>query len=142
MSKKSKEEKPITKEDIREVMEALMNEAMNSLMASDQFSDEQRGQIKEWLKRLYQLGEEHGKAMAIIDRLPDGALEKIQGFAKRVTEALTSEGGNKQSIEANFYKLLYQQEQQISESFKHKAFLLQKRIDGTFDKPILGCCFG
>ena len=145
MSEQVNQEKvSLTKEQMHEALESQVNGVMDALMADESFSEEQRGQVKVWLKQLYQLGKEHGKSTAVIEALPEDAIDKMVGVFEKIAEA-TNPNAEKDErdyqSESMLYSLLYHQEQQISSAYKCQAFLLQQKLEGNFGKPnAYTCC--
>ena len=145
MSEQVNQEKvSLTKEQMHEALESQVNGVMDALMADESFSEEQRGQVKVWLKQLYQLGKEHGKSTAVIEALPEDAIDKFVGVFQKVAEA-TNPNAEKDERdyknESILYSLLYHQEQQISSAYKCQAFLLQEKLEGKFDTHnAFACC--
>lgn len=134
----------LTKEQMHEVLESQVNGVMDALMSDESFYEEQRGQVKVWLKQLYQLGKEHGKSTAVIEALPEDAIDKFVGVFQKVAEA-TNPNSEKDErdykSESMLYSLLYHQEQQISSAYKCQAFLLQEKLEGKFDtQNAFACC--
>lgn len=145
MSEQVKQEKvSLTKGQMHEALESQVNGVMDALMSDESFSEEQRGQVKVWLKQLYQLGKEHGKSTAVIEALPEDAIDKFVGVFQKVAEA-TNPNAEKDErdykSESMLYSLLYHQEQQISSAYKCQAFLLQEKLEGKFDTlNAFACC--
>ena len=145
MSEQVNQEKvSLTKEQMREALESQVNGVMDALMSDESFSEEQRGQVKVWLKQLYQLGKEHGKSTAVIEALPEEAIDKFVGVFQKVAEA-TNPNAEKDERdyknESILYSLLYHQEQQISSAYKCQAFLLQEKLEVKFDTlNAFACC--
>ena len=145
MSEQVNQEKvSLTKEQMHEALESQVNGVMDALMADESFSEEQRGQVKVWLKQIYQLGKEHGKSTAVIEALPEDAIDKMVGVFEKIAEA-TNPNAEKDErdyqSESMLYSLLYHQEQQISSAYKCQAFLLQQKLEGNFGKPnAYTCC--
>ena len=145
MSEQVKQEKvSLTKEQMHEALESQVNGVMDALISDESFSEEQRGQVKVWLKQLYQLGKEHGKSTAVIEALPEEAIDKFVGVFQKVAEA-TNPNAEKDERdyknESILYSLLYHQEQQISSAYKCQAFLLQEKLEGKFDTlNAFACC--
>lgn len=145
MSEQVKQEKvSLTKEQMHEALESQVNGVMDALISDESFSEEQRGQVKVWLKQLYQLGKEHGKSTAVIEALPEDAIDKFVGVFQKVAEA-TNPNAEKDErdykSESMLYSLLYHQEQQISSAYKCQAFLLQEKLEGKFDTlNAFACC--
>ena len=144
MSEQANQEKvTLTKEQMNEVLEARMNDAMNALLDDGTFSDEQRGEIKVWMKQIYYLGKEHGKAEAVVGSIPEEAIDKFVGIFDKVAGIANPEGGGEDHrLEALLYKSLYHQEQQISSSYHCQAIVLQQKLDGTLGKPNAFTCLG
>ena len=145
MSEQVNQEKvSLTKEQMHEALESQVNGVMDALISDDSFSEEQRGQVKVWLKQLYQLGKEHGKSTAVIEALPEDAIDKMVGVFEKIAEATNPNAGKDErdyKSEAMLYSLLYNQEQQISSAYKCQAFLLQQKLEGNFGKPnAYTCC--
>ena len=62
MSNQSNQEKfTLTKEQMNDAFEAQVTATMDALMSDESFSEEQKGEVKVWLKQIYYLGREHGK---------------------------------------------------------------------------------
>lgn len=145
MSEQVKQEKvSLTKEQMHEALESQVNGVMDALISDESFSEEQRGQVKVWLKQFYQLGKEHGKSTAVIEALPEDAIDKFVGVFQKVAEA-TNPNAEKDErdykSESMLYSLLYHQEQQISSAYKCQAFLLQEKLEGKFDTlNAFACC--
>ena len=145
MSEQVNQEKvSFTKEQMHEALESQVNGVMDALISDKSFSEEQRGQVKVWLKQLYQLGKEHGKSTAVIEALPEDAIDKFVGVFQKVAEA-TNPNAEKDErdykSESMLYSLLYHQEQQISSAYKCQAFLLQEKLEGKFDTlNAFACC--
>lgn len=145
MSEQVKQEKvSLTKEQMHEALESQVNGVMDALISDESFSEEQRGQVKVWLKQLYQLGKEHGKSTAVIEALPEDAIDKFVGVFQKVAEA-TNPNAEKDErdykSESILYSLLYHQEQQISSAYKCQAFLLQEKLEGKFGTlNAFACC--
>ena len=145
MSEQVNQEKvSLTKEQMHEALESQVNGVMDALISDESFSEEQRGQVKVWLKQLYQLGKEHGKSTAVIEALPEDAIDKMVGVFEKIAEA-TNPNAEKDErdyqSESMLYSLLYHQEQQISSAYKCQAFLLQQKLEGNFGKPnAYTCC--
>ena len=145
MSEQVKQERvSLTKEQMHEALESQVNGVMDALMSDESFSEEQRGQVKVWLKQLYQLGKEHGKSTAVIEALPEEAIDKFVGVFQKVAEA-TNPNAEKDERdyknESILYSLLYHQEQQISSAYKCQAFLLQEKLEGKFGTlNAFACC--
>lgn len=145
MSEQVNQEKvSLTKEQMHEALELQVNGVMDALMSDESFGEEQRGQVKVWLKQLYQLGKEHGKSTAVIEALPEDAIDKFVGVFQKVAEA-TNPNAEKDErdykSESMLYSLLYHQEQQISSAYKCQAFLLQEKLEGKFDTlNAFDCC--
>lgn len=145
MSEQVNQEKvSLTKEQMHEALELQVNGVMDALMSDESFSEEQRGQVKVWLKQLYQLGKEHGKSTAVIEALPEDAIDKFVGVFQKVAEA-TNPNAEKDErdykSESMLYSLLYHQEQQISSAYKCQAFLLQEKLEGKFGTlNAFACC--
>lgn len=145
MSEQVNQEKvSLTKEQMHEALESQVNGVMDALISDESFSEEQRGQVKVWLKQLYQLGKEHGKSTAVIEALPEDAIDKFVGVFQKVAEA-TNPNAEKDErdykSESMLYSLLYHQEQQISSAYKCQAFLLQEKLEGKFDTlNAFACC--
>lgn len=145
MSEQVKQEKvSLTKEQMHEALESQVNGVMDAMISDESFSEEQRGQVKVWLKQLYQLGKEHGKSTAVIEALPEEAIDKFVGVFQKVAEA-TNPNAEKDERdyknESILYSLLYHQEQQISSAYKCQAFLLQEKLEGKFDTlNAFACC--
>ena len=145
MSEQVNQEKvSLTKEQMHEALESQVNGVMDDMISDESFSEEQRGQVKVWLKQLYQLGKEHGKSTAVIEALPEDAIDKFVGVFQKVAEA-TNPNAEKDErdykSEAILYSLLYHQEQQISSAYKCQAFLLQEKLDGKFGTlNAFACC--
>ena len=145
MSEQAFQEKvKLTKEQMNEALEAQVDSTMNALMSDESFSEEQRGEVKVWLKQIYYLGKEHGKAEKVIDHIPEDAIDKMVGVFEKIAEA-TNPNAEKDErdykSESMLYSLLYNQEQQISSAYKCQAFLLQQKLEGNFGKPnAYTCC--
>ena len=145
MSEQVNQEKvSLTKEQMHEALESQVNGVMDALISDESFSEEQRGQVKVWLKQLYQLGKEHGKSSAVIEALPEDAIDKFVGVFQKVAEA-TNPNAEKDErdykSESMLYSLLYHQEQQISSAYKCQAFLLQEKLEGKFGTlNAFACC--
>ena len=145
MSEQVNQEKvSLTKEQMHEALESQVNGVMDALISDESFSEEQRGQVKVRLKQLYQLGKEHGKSTAVIEALPEEAIDKFVGVFQKVAEA-TNPNAEKDERdyknESILYSLLYHQEQQISSAYKCQAFLLQEKLEGKFDTlNAFACC--
>lgn len=145
MSEQVKQEKvSLTKEQMHEALESQVNGVMDALISDESFSEEQRGQVKVWLKQLYQLGKEHGKSTAVIEVLPEDAIDKFVGVFEKIAEA-TNPNAEKDErdykSESMLYSLLYHQEQQISSAYKCQAFLLQEKLEGKFGTlNAFACC--
>lgn len=145
MSEQVNQEKvSLTKEQMHEALESQVNGVMDALISDESFSEEQRGQVKVWLKQLYQLGKEHGKSTAVIEALPEDAIDKFVGVFEKIAEA-TNPNAEKDErdykSESMLYSLLYHQEQQISSAYKCQAFLLQEKLEGKFDTlNAFACC--
>ena len=145
MSEQVKQEKvSLTKEQMHEALESQVNGVMDALISDESFSEEQRGQVKVWLKQLYQLGKEHGKSTAVIEVLPEDAIDKFVGVFEKIAEA-TNPNAEKDERdyknESILYSLLYHQEQQISSAYKCQAFLLQEKLEGKFGTlNAFACC--
>lgn len=145
MSEQVKQEKvSLTKEQMHEALESQVNGVMDAMISDESFSEEQRGQVKVWLKQLYQLGKEHEKSTAVIEALPEEAIDKFVGVFQKVAEA-TNPNAEKDERdyknESILYSLLYHQEQQISSAYKCQAFLLQEKLEGKFDTlNAFACC--
>lgn len=144
MSEQAKQETlMLTKEQMNEALEARVKDVMNALMEDESFSEEQRGEVKVWLKQLYYLGKEHGKAETVIDHLPEEAIDKFVGIFDKVAGAVNQgESTEDSKLEAMLYKSLYHQEQQISSSYHCQAIVLQQKLDGTLGKQIALCGVG
>lgn len=146
MSEQVNQEKvSLTKEQMHEALESQVNGVMDALMADESFSEEQRGQVKVWLKQLYQLGKEHGKSTAVIEALPEDAIDKFVGVFQKVAEATNPNAdndGKDYKLEAMLYRLLYNQEKQISDAYKFQIYMLQQTVDGTFGTPNAYTCRG
>ena len=145
MSEQVNQEKvSLTKEQMHEALESQVNGVMDALMSDESFSEEQRGQVKVWLKQLYQLGKEHGKSTAVIEALPEDAIDKFVGVFQKVAEATNPNAVKDErdyKSESMLYGLLYHQEQQISSAYKCQAFLLQEKLEGKFDTlNAFACC--
>lgn len=141
----NQEKVSLTKEQMHEALESQVNGVMDALMADESFSEEQRGQVKVWLKQLYQLGKEHGKSTAVIEALPEDAIDKFVGVFQKVAEATNPNSGNDgkdYKLEAMLYRLLYDQEKHISNTYKYQIYMLQQQVDGTFGKPDAYACCG
>ena len=145
MSEQVNQEKvSLTKEQMHEALESQVNGVMDALISDESFSEEQRGQVKVWLKQLYQLGKEHGKSTAVNEALPEDAIDKMVGVFEKIAEA-TNPNAEKDErdykSESMLYSLLYHQEQQISSAYKCQAFLLQEKLEGKFDTlNAFACC--
>ena len=145
MSEQVKQEKvSLTKEQMHEALESQVNGVMDALISDESFSEEQRGQVKVWMKQLYQLGKEHGKSTAVIEVLPEDAIDKFVGVFEKIAEA-TNPNAEKDErdykSESMLYSLLYHQEQQISSAYKCQAFLLQEKLEGKFGTlNAFACC--
>lgn len=145
MSEQVNQEKvSLTKEQMHEALESQVNGVMDDMISDESFSEEQRGQVKVWLKQLYQLGKEHGKSTAVIEALPEDAIDKFVGVFQKVAEA-TNPNAEKDErdykSESILYSLLYHQEQQISSAYKCQAFLLQEKLEGKFGTlNAFACC--
>ena len=145
MSEQVNQEKvSLTKEQMHEALESQVNGVMDAMISDESFSEEQRGQVKVWLKQLYQLGKEHGKSTAVIEALPEEAIDKFVGVFQKVAEATNP---NEEKDERDYknesilYSLLYHQEQQISSAYKCQAFLLQEKLEVKFDTlNAFACC--
>lgn len=129
----------------KEAAEAAMNERMESVMESiidePSFSEEQRGQIKVWLKQLYELGKEHGAAMTVVDSMGEETIQKFVGCFEKVAEVTNPNNNEKDyRTESMFYRLMYDQERQVSDIYKMRIHMLQEKIDGTFGK-VNALCF-
>lgn len=142
MSEQAKQETlKLTKEQMNEALEARVNDVMNALMEDESFSEEQRGEVKVWLKQLYYLGKEHGKAETVVNHLPEEAIDKFIGVFDKVAGAVNpGESIEDYKLESLLYKSLYHQEQQISSSYHCQAIVLQQKLDGTLGKQIALCC--
>ena len=145
MSEQEKQEKvSLTKEQMHEALESQVNGVMDAMISDESFSEEQRGQVKVWLKQLYQLGKEHGKSTAVIEVLPEDAIDKFVGVFEKIAEATNPNAENDErdyKSESMLYSLLYHQEQQISSAYKCQAFLLQEKLEGKFDTlNAFACC--
>ena len=145
MSEQVNQEKvSFTKEQMHEALESQVNGVMDALISDESFIEDQRGQVKVWLKQLYQLGKEHGKSTAVIEALPEDAIDKMVGVFEKIAEA-TNPNAEKDErdykSESMLYSLLYHQEQQISSAYKCQAFLLQEKLEGKFDTlNAFACC--
>lgn len=145
MSEQVNQEKvSLTKEQMHEALESQVNGVMDALMADESFSEEQRGEVKVWLKQIYYLGKEHGKAEKVIDHIPEDAIDKMVGVFEKIAEE-TNPNAEKDErdykSESMLYSLLYHQEQQISSAYKCQAFLLQEKLEGKFDTlNAFACC--
>lgn len=145
MSEQEKQEKvSLTKDQMHEALESQVNGVMDAMISDESFSEEQRGQVKVWLKQLYQLGKEHGKSTAVIEALPEEAIDKFVGVFQKVAEA-TNPNAEKDERdyknESILYSLLYHHEQQISSAYKCQAFLLQEKLEGKFGTlNAFACC--
>ena len=145
MSEQVNQEKvSLTKEQMHEALESQVNGVMDAMISDESFSEELRGQVKVWLKQLYQLGKEHGKSTAVIEALPEDAIDKFVGVFQKIAEA-TNPNAEKDERdyknESMLYSLLYHQEQQISSAYKCQAFLLQEKLEGKFDTlNAFACC--
>lgn len=145
MSEQVNQEKvSLTKEQMHEALESQVNGVMDDMISDESFSEEQRGQVKVWLKQLYQLGKEHGKSTAVIEVLPEDAIDKFVGVFEKIAEA-TNPNAEKDErdykSESMLYSLLYHQEQQISSAYKCQAFLLQEKLEGKFGTlNAFACC--
>ena len=146
MSEQVNQEKvSLTKEQMQEAWESQVNGVMDAMISDESFSEEQRGQVKVWLKQLYQLGKEHGKSTAVIEALPEDAIDKFVGVFQKVAEATNPNAGNDgkdYKLEAMLYRLLYNQEKQISDANKFQFCMLQQTVDGTFGTPNAYTCCG
>lgn len=146
MSEQAFQEKvKLTKEQMNEALEAQVDSTMNALMSDESFSEEQRGEIKVWLKQIYYLGKEHGKAEKVIDHIPEDAIDKMVGVFEKVAEATNPNAdndGKDYKLEAMLYRLLYNQEKEISDAYKFQICMLQQTVDGTFGTPNAYTCCG
>lgn len=146
MSEQVNQEKvSLTKDQMHEALESQVNGVMDALISDESFSEEQRGQVKVWLKQLYQLGKEHGKSTAVIEALPEDAIDKFVGVFQKVAEATNPNAdndGKDYKLEAMLYRLLYNQEKQISDAYKFQICMLQQTVDGTFGTPNAYTCRG
>ena len=141
MSNQSNQEKfTLTKEQMNDAFEAQVTATMDALMADESFSEEQKGEVKVWLKQIYYLGREHGKSETVIEHLPEEAIDKFVGvFQKLIGATSPEEGSEDYKTEAMLYKILYHQEQQISSSYQCQAMVYRQKMDGTLGKPTAFC---
>ena len=141
MSNQSNQEKfTLTKEQMNDAFEAQVTATMDALMSDESFSEEQKGEVKVWLKQIYYLGREHGKSETVIEHLPEEAIDKFVGVFQKLTGATSPEEGSEDyKTEAMLYKILYYREQQVSGNYKGQVIAFQQKIDGTLGKPTAFC---
>ena len=106
------EQEKTLEERIKELMQERREELINDKICQEQFNDEQRGMLREWLVQFYGLGYEDGQKSAIAKQMPDEVMESFQriiGLADKENGEPGEDDTRKLRIKAELYEHLYHQ---------------------------------
>lgn len=131
MSKKEKEEKVVfTQKMAEKALGEQMEQGISQLTEDSDFTEEQIGKVKVWMKQIYQLGRNHGEMLSIVNSLGEDRMNGIASMFDRITEKVAPTGDlKKYKDEAMTYSLLFRHERSISEARLNQIRLLTNERD-------------
>ena len=131
MSKKENEEKVVfTQKMAEKALVEQMEQGISQLTEDSDFTDEQIGKVKVWMKQIYQLGRNHGEMLSIANSLGEDRMNGIASMFDRITEKVAPTGDlKKYKDEAMTYSLLFRHERSISEARLSQIRLLTNERD-------------
>ena len=131
MSKKENEEKvAFTQKMAEKALGEQMEQGISQLTEDSDFTDEQIGKVKVWMKQIYQLGRNHGEMLSIANSLGEDRMNGIASMFDRITEKVAPTGDlKKYKDEAMTYSLLFRHERSISEARLSQIRLLTNERD-------------
>lgn len=146
MSKKENEEKVVfTQKMAEKALGEQMEQGISQLTEDSDFTEEQIGKVKVWMKQIYQLGRNHGEMLSIANSLGEDRMNGIASMFDRITEKVAPTGDiKKYKYEAMTYSLLFSHERSISEARLNQIRLLTNERDmGLFcgitaERPLVG----
>lgn len=131
MSKKENEEKVVfTQKMAEKALGEQMEQGISQLTEDSDFTEEQIGKVKVWMKQIYQLGRNHGEMLSIANSLGEDRMKGIASMFDRITEKVAPTGDlRKYKDEAMTYSLLFRHERSISEARLNQIRLLTNERD-------------
>lgn len=131
MSKKENEEKvAFTQKMAEKALGEQMEQGISQLTEDSDFTDEQIGKVKVWMKQIYQLGRNHGEMLSLVNSLGEDRMNGIARMFDRITEKVAPTGDiKKYKDEAMTYSLLFRHERSISEARLNQIRLLTNERD-------------
>lgn len=131
MSKKENEEKVVfTQEMAEKALGEQMEQGISQLTEDSDFTEEQIGKVKVWMKQIYQLGRNHGEMLSIANSLGEDRMNGIASMFDRITEKVAPTGDlKKYKDEAMIYSLLFRHERSISDARLSQIRLLTNERD-------------
>lgn len=131
MSKKENEEKVVfTQKMAEKALGEQMEQGISQLTEDSDFTEEQIGKVKVWMKQIYQLGRNHGEMLPIANSLGEDRMKGIASMFDRITEKVAPTGDlKKYKDEAMTYSLLFRHERSISEARLNQIRLLTNEHD-------------
>jgi len=131
MSKKENEEKVVfTQKMAEKALGEQMEQGIRQLTEDSDFTEEQIGKVKVWMKQIYQLGRNHGEMLSIANSLGEDRMKGVASMFDRITEKVAPTGDiKKYKDEAMTYSLLFRHERSISEARLSQIRLLTNEHD-------------
>lgn len=108
------EEVKTSKDMAEEVLSKERDSEMELVLTGEDFTDEQRGQIKAFMRHLYNLGREHGQKISVLDAIGEEKFNDIVGSFSKIADTIGKSSEEKYKYEAWLYARLYHLERHVN----------------------------
>lgn len=117
----------VSKEDIQKMFSDTFDNIANHKLSDSSFSDEQRGQVKEWLKEMYEIGVHYGETSAVLNGIGE---EKLNVFLNSLQRMFgVNEKRDDATSEIMYYRMMYYYEKGISNNLHMQLGLMTTKLE-------------